>query len=91
MGMVVKGYKKVLYDELIERLADKRNKSNKTHSMIAVCMGLKDTQTIGNCFAKEAQKVKDSVLTKLMLCLDFDGFVMWVNGERFYYINNKIK
>jgi hypothetical protein len=84
-----KGYKEVSFKDFQYRLHIAKSDCPKTYPEIAVSMGLKDIQTVKSCFDTKRQKVKDSVLSKLMACIGVHGFILWVNGERKYYISNK--
>ena len=53
---------------------------------MAIEIGLKSIATIKNCFRKDTQIVSDEVMTKVMNMIKLDGFILWSNGKRFYYI-----
>lgn len=84
--ILVKGYECLSYNNFQRILYAKRVDSNKSIPEIAVCCGIKHTHTINNCFNINKQVAKDSVVTKLMNCLGVDGFILWKDGERLYYI-----
>lgn len=82
----IKGYKPMAYDDFQRLLHRKKLDEKRSSPEIAVCCGLKDTQTIKNAFNTNKQVVKDAVLSKLMVCLGINGFVHWENGVRYYYV-----
>jgi len=51
-----------------------------------LAVGVKSTATVRNAFRKDAQVVSDEVLTKIMETIKLDGFVLWNNGKRYYYV-----
>lgn len=89
--MVIKGYKKVEYKKFIKEVKDYRVFTKKSNAEIAVVLGLKCSQTLVNALNPDFQKVGDKVLTKVMKYVGLDGFTLWYNGEKHYYINNNIK
>lgn len=88
--MIIKGYKKVDYFDFITKLREYRGCNKKSNPQLAVELEFRASQTIVNSLNIEKQAVKDSNLTKLMQCLGFDGFILWRNGEKGYYVSNKI-
>lgn len=87
--VLIKGYSLLNYTQFQEILHRKKADCNKTTPEIAVCCGLKDTNTVNNAFKTKGQVIKDSVLSKIMNCLGIDGFVHWNNGMRYYYVKGK--
>ncbi len=85
--MEVLGYKKVTYSQLQSALQKRKADKPELHELtIAANIEVKSVGTIRNCFADNAQVVSDEVLTKLFKELEFDGIVLWSNGERNYLI-----
>lgn len=88
--MKITGYKTVSYNELQGQLqsvyADYRE--NKSEIELAVAINVKSPQTVRNAFQEEMQMVSDDILTKVMGCIGFTGFVMWKDGQRLYYVKN---
>jgi hypothetical protein len=82
-------YKNTTYREFQKVLHKYSADCNKTEVRIASDIGVKSVLSVRNCFDGRGQIVSDSVLTKLMECLGMDGFVLWVNGCRKYYVKNK--
>lgn len=82
----IKGYSQISFDEFERLLHKAKVDCKKSLPELAVCCGIKHTHTINNCFNYQKQSVKDSLMTSLMKCLDIDGFILWVNGTRYYYI-----
>ena len=89
--MVIDGYKEVTYFELINKLKEYRDYSKKSNAQIAVQLGFRASQTLANALNQNEQNVKDSTLTKIMQHLELDGAIVWINGEKHYYISTKIK
>tara|TARA_R110000868_G_scaffold329938_1_gene590864 strand:- start:343 stop:510 length:168 start_codon:yes stop_codon:yes gene_type:complete len=53
---------------------------------MAVKLGLKSTATIKNAFRKDNQIVSDEVMSGIMECIELRGFILWMCGDRYYYI-----
>jgi hypothetical protein len=53
---------------------------------IALKVGLKSSATVKNAFRKDSQIVSDEVMTHVMSIIGVDGFILWVNSKRHYYI-----
>lgn len=91
MIMKITGYKTVSYSELQGALhkvyAD--YKQTKTEVELAMSINVKSLQTVRNAFQTNIQIVSDAVLTNVMTGLGFNGFVVWKDGERLYYIKSK--
>lgn len=87
--MEIKGFKKVTYEQLQSELHKKSADKDKSHIQIAVDIDIKSVNTIKNAFETEKQIVSDQVLTNVMNAYDLDGFVLWGNGERNYYLSTK--
>lgn len=84
----VKGYKEISYHDFQTLLHNKKNSSDKSFPEIAVCCQVKNTHTINNAFNTNNQVAKDGLLTKLMVCLGIDGFILWKDGNRLYFVKN---
>lgn len=90
--MLIKGYKTVGYEEMVTLLGVANAEyldGGGSEMKLADNIGLKTIQTIRNCFNAENQKVADETLTHLMKIIDFDGFVLWKDGQRLYYVKGK--
>lgn len=88
--MIIKGYKKISYSELVDVLIEYKKLSKKDKVKIASSIGLKCTQTITGAFYPYYQKVSDILLSKLMKFLEIDGFIAWYEGERCYFLKKDI-
>ncbi len=84
----VEGYKIVEYLELQKKLHNAFEQSEKNHIQIAVEVGIKSSLTIKNAFNLDEKSVSDKVLTQVMKNVGVDGFIVWVKGERRYYLSN---
>jgi|APCry1669189034_1035192.scaffolds.fasta_scaffold48613_2 hypothetical protein len=83
----VNNYKEVSYSEFQNALDQAMAESVLTELEIAIKVGVKTTATIKNAFRKDAQIVSDEVLSKIMKTIKLNGFILWTNGQRYYYIN----
>ncbi len=90
MDIMIKitGYKLVEYSDFQKKLHFAYIDSKKSLVDLSVCVSVRSQATVNNCFNITAQIVSDNVLTKLMECLGMDGFVLWVGGNRKYYIKS---
>jgi len=89
--MVIDGYKEVTYFELICKLKEYRDYNKKSNAQIAVDLDFRASQTVVNALNYNIQNVKDSTLSRVMEYFEFDGFIMWKNGKKYFYINDDIK
>mgnify|MGYP001281065615 CR=1 FL=1 len=83
----INNYKQVTYSAFQKALDSQFEKSELKEIEIALKVGVKTTATVKNAFRKDMQIVSDEVLTKIMETIKLEGFVLWINGKRFYYIN----
>lgn len=83
----VSNYKEVSYSEFQNALDFAFHGCALTELEIAIKVGVKTTATIKNAFRKDAQIVSDEVLSKIMKTIKLNGFILWVNGQRYYYVN----
>jgi hypothetical protein len=84
----LENYKEVNYNVFQKALDLEFANSEIKEIEIALKVGVKTTATIKNAFRKDTQIVSDEVLTKIMDVVGLDGFVLWYNGKRLYYIKN---
>jgi len=89
--MKITGYKTVSYNDLQKILqakyADYRTKNSEIE--LAVAIGVNSAQTVRNAFQEDMQMVSDTLLTKIMTNIGFNGFVLWKDGNRYYYVKGK--
>lgn len=85
----IKGYKQLNYSDLKSELSKQMEASGKTLPEMAVDVDVSSTSTIRLVFDSLDQKVSDKVLTSVCQSLNFNAFVIWMNGERFYFIKSK--
>ena len=83
----INNYKQVTYSAFQKALDIHFDKCELKEIEIALKVGVKTTATVKNAFRKDIQIVSDEVLTKIMETIKLDGFVLWVNGKRYYYTN----
>lgn len=82
----VTDYRQVSLSVFQKEMDNHFDKSGLKDIEIALAIGVKSTATVRNGFRKDAQVVSDEVLTNIMQTIKLDGFVLWKNGKRFYYI-----
>lgn len=82
----IQGYKEVSYSGLQKEMDAKFENSDLTEIEIAMAVKVKSTATVKNAFRKDSQIVSDEVMTNIMKTIGLDGFILWVNAKRFYYI-----
>jgi hypothetical protein len=87
--MEIKGFKNVNYAELQTVLQEKYVAADIPDVQIANTIDVRSLSTVKNTFNTGMQSVSDEVLTKVFKVLNLNGFVLWVNGERNYYIAHK--
>jgi hypothetical protein len=87
--MEIKGFKNVNYTELQAVLSEKYKTAAIPDVQIANDIEVRSLSTVKNTFNAGMQSVSDEVLTKVFKVLDLNGFVLWINGERNYYISHK--
>lgn len=82
----IQGYNKVNYQKFQTEMDARFANCELSELEIAVKLGLKSAATIKNAFRKDNQIVSDEVMTGIMDLIELRGFVLWFNGERYYYI-----
>jgi hypothetical protein len=82
----IQGYKEVSYSSFQKVMDLQFEKSELTEIEIALAIKVKSTATIKNAFRKDTQIVSDEVMTNVMKAIELEGFILWVNAKRFYYI-----
>lgn len=85
----ITGYKEIAYLDLIAVLGEYQKDSGKSDVQVAAEIDVKTQATVKNAFNKEAQIVSDKVLTDIMKSIGIEGFVLWSNGTKQYYVSNK--
>lgn len=85
----IKGYKPTEYADLQKTLSDVFKVSGKTLIELAAEVGVTTTNTIHSTINSESQVVSDKVLTKVCESLNFGAFVLWINGEKHYFVKSK--
>lgn len=89
--MKITGFKPVSYNDLQRLLQTKYSeyRANNSEIDLAVAIGVGSAQTVRNAFRDDLQMVSDTILTKVMCGLGFNGFILWKDGERLYYVKGK--
>lgn len=82
----IQGYKEVTYSGLQKEMDAKFENTELTEIEVAIAVKVKSTATVKNAFRKDSQIVSDEVMTNIMKVIGVDGFILWVNAKRFYYI-----
>ena len=85
----IKGYKPIEYSELKDKLIKAYETSGKTYPDLAVAAKVTSTQTIKFVFESPDQKVSDKVFTSVSEALSVSAFIMWLNGEKHYFVKSK--
>lgn len=85
----IKGYTPVSYKALQKDLNKKFSESNKSLIELAADVKVNTTTTMYAALNQDKQSVSDKVLTNVFQSLSFDAFIMWVNGEKYYFIKSK--
>lgn len=88
-NMDIKGFKKVSYNELQKALRTRNEEMGMPDVNIAATINVKSVATVRNSFNMDEQVTSDEVLTKVFDVLKLSAFVLWMNGERNYYISTK--
>lgn len=82
----IQGYNKVNYQKFQTEMDARFANCELSELEIAVKLGLKSTATIKNAFRKDNQIVSDEVMSGIMECIELRGFILWMCGNRYYYI-----
>lgn len=86
----IKGYKPTEYAELQKSISEVFKVSGKSLIDLAAEVGVTTTNTIHSTINSDSQIVSDKVLTKVCESLNLGAFVLWINGEKHYFIKSKI-
>lgn len=81
----INGFDNVSYQKLQIEMEARFKSSGKTELELALKLGLKSTATIKNAFKRDNQVVSDEVLSGVLENIGLHGFIVWMNGERYYY------
>lgn len=81
-------YKRVPYKKFQSELHKCKININKDEMCLAMELGKSFTH-IRNCFNDRSQIVSDEILSKLMKRVGMEGKIEWVDGVRYYCIENK--
>lgn len=82
----IQGYNRLNYAKLQTEVDSRFANCNLTELELALKLGLKSIATIKNSFRKDSQIVSDEVMSGVMELIGLRGFVLWFNGERYYYV-----
>jgi len=85
----IKGYKTIDYGSLKSHLIKAYEASGKSYIDLAKAAEVTSTQTIKFIFDSQEQKVSDKVLTSVSNTLGINAFIIWMNGEKYYYMKSK--
>lgn len=85
----IKGYKATPYNDLQKELYRLYEVSGKTMLELAADANVTTTNTIHSAINSESQVVSDKVLTRVFESLGFSAFILWINGEKHYFIKSK--
>ena len=89
--MKITGYKEVSYNDMQGLLQKKYTdyRKDKSEIELAVAIGVNSPQTVRNAFQADMQMVSDTILTKIMTSIGFDGLVIYREGIRLYFVKTK--
>lgn len=89
--MKITGFKPVPYNDLQKLLQTKyaEYREKKSEIELALAIGVTSPQTVRNAFQEDMQMVSDTLLTKIMTNIGFNGFILWKDGERLYYVKGR--
>lgn len=82
----IQGYRELNYSAFQKEMGSYFANSEIKDIEIAVKVGLKSTATVRNAFRTDTQIVSDEVMTKIMKLINIEGFILWVEGNRYYYV-----
>jgi hypothetical protein len=81
----IKGYKQVEYKHFIKSLCSHFEESGKNQIEIATKIGSKTPNTVRNAMLDYSQVVSDQKLSKICEVVGKEGFILWINGEKYFY------
>lgn len=87
---LIKGFRNVTYNDLQKELNRTFQRSGKSLPELAVSADLTSTAGVKNAFEYDEQKVSDKTLTSILGTVGLEAMVIWVNGERKYFISTKV-
>lgn len=85
----IKGYKPTQYPDLQVLLKETFDKSGKTMIELAADAKVSSTNSIYSAINSDSQVVSDKLLTCICQSLNFSAFIMWINGEKHYFVKSK--
>lgn len=85
---LVKGYRQVSYSQLQPELVEFYKASKKSYVELAYELDVRSVSTAQNAIVSDDQMVSDEILTKVFNLIGLNAFVVWLNGERKYYLKN---
>lgn len=89
--MTISGYQQITYKDLQKLLETASRNTEKTVVKIAAEINVNSSTTVSNAFNKIEQKVSDEVLSSVMKCVSINGFIVWENGKRLYFVSKNGK
>jgi hypothetical protein len=85
----IKGYKQISYFDFQKVLHIAFADSKKETIQIAADIKVKSPATAQNAFNTDKQVVSDEVMTNVMKSVGLAGFIIWIFGNKYYYIKTK--
>lgn len=85
----IKGYSPVPYQELQKKLSETFKDCGKSPVEIASAIDVNTTSTVYSALNAAEQIVSDKVLSGVFQALNLQAFIIWVNGERIYFLKGK--
>ena len=86
----INNYIQVSYSDLQKLFDSYYDNSGLKDIETALKLEVKSTATVRNIFRKDNQVVSDEVMTKFIGIIGLDGFILWVNGKRHYYVKSTL-
>jgi len=86
----INNYIQVSYSDIQKLFDSYYGDSNLKDIETALKLNVKSTATVRNIFRKDKQVVSDEVFSLFMSIIKLDGFVLWVQGNRCYYVNKTL-
>ncbi len=84
--ITITGYSPTNYKSFIAKLNECFEQSGKLPITVASEIKVKTPMTVKNALMDYQQIVSDEVLTKVMKSVGMDGFVLFIKGEKYYYV-----
>lgn len=85
--ITITGYKELSYLQFQREFKKAFEERKKPVIEIAAELSVKSPNTIKSAFNSDTQIVSDKILTGLMQCIKFDACILWIHGQRKYFVS----